>query len=169
MARRIRATTRRILVTREDIAKHSQQFVLFPRLWDTFASRAPGLTLAWRDVQFLPGNRARVPKSPGVYAFVIRRHIGDHPQHVYLMYIGSTDNLHRRYGQYLREEIAGESREDVIWMLNTYSGKLWFTYSTVAAGTEEDLEEKLYTAIWPPINRKGKAIPAMLDRVGRAF
>lgn len=85
------------------------------------------------------------------------------------MYVGSTDNLRRRFGDYLRERIVGENREDVIWLLNTYAGKLWFTFTPVMDGTYKDLEEKLYTAIWPPINRMGKTIPGMLERAGRAF
>lgn len=151
------------------MAKHSLPFVLFPDLWDTFARRAPGLRLQWREVPFKRSNKKKLPTTAGVYAFVIRRHVGDHPQHVYLLYVGSTDNLQRRFGDYLRERVAGENREEVIWMLNTYAGRLSFTFSEVADASYGDLEEKLYTAIWPPINRAGKTIPGMLDRVGEAF
>lgn len=165
----MRAPTRRILVTRGELSKHSQSLVLFPRLWDTFAKRAPGLRLRWEEVPFRRASQARIPQAAGVYAFVIRRHVAEHPDHVYLMYIGSTDNLRRRFGDYLRERVSGESREDVIWLLNTYARTLWFTFSTVVDGSFAELEEKLYTAIWPPINRKGKTIPGMLERAGRAF
>lgn len=165
----MRQATRQIFVTRGELSKHSQPFVLFPRLWDTFTKRAPGLRLRWHEVPFIKASQARVPQTAGVYAFVIRRHVADHPNHVYLMYIGSTDNLRRRFRDYLREKVSGENREDVIWLLNTYAKSLWFTFSPVADDSFAKLEEKLYTAIWPPINRMGKTIPGMLERTGRAF
>lgn len=165
----IRSRTRQIFNVTNELSKHTRPFVLFPRLWDTFARRAPGVRLRWAAVRFVAASKRTIPTTPGVYAFVIKRYVADHPEHSYVMYIGSTDNLRRRFGDYLRERVAGENREDVIWLLNTYKRVLSFTYSSVAAADYEEMEEKLYTAIWPPINRKGKTVPGMLERTGSAF
>lgn len=162
-------SARAIAAARAAFSGHNYMMVLMPALWDTFSRAAGGVRLTWQEIPFRGRNADRITADCGVYAFVLRPKIGTHRDHCYLMYVGSADNLRRRFREYLREKDSRRGRTEIVFLLRTYAPVLWFTYAAVANGTQKDIETALYTAMWPPCNTMGKAIPGMLDRTRLGF
>ena len=84
----------------------------------------------WEVVPFRTESRDKIPKEPGLYAFIIS---SDHPKlppHSYVLYVGqsgdgtSQHNLRMRFGDYLRDQKNGASRHAVDRMLIEFKDDL---------------------------------------------
>lgn len=130
--------------------------VLSPSHWQM--CRLP-VTLKWRAVKFEPANVNRVPeKAKGIYTFVVKPGIANHPSCSYLMYVGKAEKqvLRLRFSQYFTEKAKGElsRRPHVTEMLLKWSDFLWFYYAEIADTTMiKQVEEELLAAYLPPTNR----------------
>lgn len=146
---------------------HVKRMVLSPFQWA--ACRLP-VDLHWQARRFTRRNRRQIPTdSRGVYTFVVKPGIANHPCCSYLLYVGETEgqNFRRRYGQYLREKRAGDrsDRPHVTDMLQRWDGFLWFCYARIDDNALiEDVENALLTAYLPPTN---KDFPARVSRALR--
>lgn len=132
-----------------------QKFLLSPDRWRTSRVTIP---LTWQYLKFDAANRALVPKSAGVYAFIVSHTNNHFPNHGFIMYIGITGSnnngrtLYLRYGDYLREQVRNK-RPKVFYMLDKYSNDLQFAYSPITdpAVDLQALELDLNDAIIPPV------------------
>jgi len=133
--------------------EHTVEFILDPRQWVAVVLPIP---LNWNIVPFRENGIQNVPNDEvGVYSFVVQPDIVDHPNCVYLMYIGQTKNqsLRRRYQQYLRDQRTKKGRHLVVRMLNTWPDHLWFCYATIQQIQYiDEIEACLLSAYLPPIN-----------------
>lgn len=133
-------------------------FFLEPARWRASRVKMP---LTWQEVPFSPGGVSRVPKTKGVYAFVLR-HVNNHfPPHGFILYVGITGHLRNgrtlydRAKDYLREQKKNK-RPRVHYMLNKYKDDLFFNFVPIAgAGVDlEELEVDLNDALMPPVGQK---------------
>lgn len=132
------------------------RMVLSPTQWQS--CKVP-VKLAWRAVKFHRGNTNRVPNDArGVYTFVVKPGIADHPSCSYLMYVGKAQKqmLRDRFCQYFVEKAKGEKsrRPHVTEMLWKWEGFLWFYYAEISNTTKiKGVEDELLAAYLPPSNR----------------
>ena len=142
---------------------HIKRMILSPFQW---AACTLPINLTWRVVKFTSRNVRMIPKTRGVYTFLVQPGIVNHPCCSYLLYVGETENqnFRQRYQQYLREKRAGDEsrRPHVTDMLDKWDDFLWFCFASIE---QEDLikgvEDALLSAYLPPSN---KAFPAKVSR-----
>lgn len=132
------------------------RMVLSPPRWQS--CNLP-VRLTWRAVRFERANMNRVPNNAkGVYTFVVKPGIADHPSCAYLMYVGKAERqvLRSRFSQYFDEKDKGETsrRPHVTEMLLKWEGFLWFYYAEISDTTKiKPVEDELLAAYLPPSNR----------------
>jgi hypothetical protein len=131
-----------------------QCMILFPPAW-----KACNLSvdLSWQMVPFDARCVKDIPNNQkGIYSFVVKPGIANHPACAYLLYVGKTDrNFRVRFSEYLHDEKMGvESRRPHIsGMLYKWKGYLWFCYANVEDITLiEPTEDALLEAYLPPTN-----------------
>lgn len=146
------------------------RMVLSPPQWQL--CKLP-VSLAWRAVRFQRANVNRVPNNAkGIYTFVVKPGIANHPSCAYLMYVGKAEKqmLRGRFSQYFAEKDEGEAsrRPHVTEMLLKWDKFLWFYYAEISDATKiKRVEDELLTAYLPPSNR---TFPSTVRRaVARLF
>ena len=123
--------------------------------------------LAWRSVRFKRANASQVPNNArGVYTFVVKPGIANHPSCAYLMYVGKAERqvLRDRFSQYFAEKDKGETsrRPHVTELLVKWQDFLWFYYAKISDATKiKRVEDELLAAYLPPSNR---AFPSRIRR-----
>ena len=133
-----------------------ERMILSPNHWASFTCP---VTLRWEPIKFGAEHTDDVPNNlKGVYSFVVRPGIADHPQCSYLLYIGKVEDqaFRTRYKQYLKEKQMGNNarRVHVSRMLQKWEGYLWFYYASI----DDDaiigaVEDALLAAYLPSHNR----------------
>lgn len=136
---------------------------MLPPAWASYSFRS---SLNWGVVKFEGVNQSRLPVSSGVYAFLIQPNVGNDLNSSFLMYVGQTNSLRRRFGEYLVEARSATARSKLMRMFHKYERHLHFTYATVRSADCESAEEALLRALWPPINSN---LPADIRAARRAF
>lgn len=134
------------------------EFFLDLKKWRSFRTR---YQLNWQKIRFDETNHASVPKERGVYAFTAELSPAKLPAHGYILYIGITGddseaNLYKRYAQYLRHLKNEDGRPAVYYMLDNWSGDLFFNFVSLP-NTQVDLgkiEKSMIGALMPPVNKR---------------
>lgn len=140
-----------------------KRMILSPNNWKSYT---PHTTLAWEPIKFESGKLNEVPDNlKGVYSFVVKPGLADHPSCSYLLYVGKVEDqdFRKRYKQYLQEKAAGEKarRVHIMRMLQKWDGFLWFYYAAIAdVALIEKVEDALIAAYLPPANRR---VPAEVN------
>lgn len=149
-----------------DLKKYNiARFVLSPTHW----SSCQTTTLSWHTVKFDRSQKKNIPQLKGVYTFVLKPGIVNHPECAYLLYVGMTDrqNLRARFWQYFREKDDPKGREPVKAMLNLWEDYLWFCYAPINdVGQIGSIEAELIDAFVPPINQD---YPGILAKAVKAW
>ena len=119
------------------------EFELYPHLWERkgFARRMK--KVSWQHVFFNEANKVKVPKTSGIYMFVVAPRHAFLRDHTYIFYVGQAVNLHQRFDEYLTEELGEDlehDRERIVDFLDRFRGFLYFNYFECAR-TELDLRE----------------------------
>lgn len=145
---------------------HIKRMVLSPQHWKAYRL---SVALSWQAVKFTYANAHLIPKTRGVYTFLVQPGIANHPKCSYLLYVGETEgqNFKIRYRQYLRESRAGDksARPHVTDMLEKWDGFLWFCFAPIGrAELIEAVENALLAAYLPPSN---KDFPATVSKALR--
>jgi hypothetical protein len=134
---------------------HIRKFLLYPPQWSDRANQLPR-RLKWRCCKFVRRNQRLMPKSKGIYCFVVKPTLRHFFSTMYLFYSGKTcRTLYTRYGEYLKEqENKRKARPKVLEMLTLYKGHLYFYYAAITASDTEiaQCEESLLNAFVPHIN-----------------
>lgn len=149
-------------VRQADEARRFQvNFFLWVRKWDEYK---PVAELEWQVVPYSDEYAEKIPNKPGVYAFCVEPRILPGLQPAYLMYIGQTKHLMKRFKQYCSEAKNYEnSRPKIYMMLNRYRSHLHFYYATVTSETSpEVVEATLLKALIPPQNTR---LPAEVRKI----
>ena len=131
--------------TQNEYKIHVEGICLWPKRWKTC-----NVSLTWHFVALNHESKAKVPSTTGVYSLVIQPGIAGHSACSYLMYIGKSKDLRRRFGDYLT--IERHRRDKIVRLLKIYHGYIWFFYSKVEEKTLDNTEEELVNAFVPPCN-----------------
>lgn len=147
-----------------EAALHRKTFMLWPRQWTGYKHASP---FDWHVVPFTQTSATGIPTDRGIYAFLIQPKIASDVQASYLVYLGQTDSLRRRFRQYLQEAKSDLGRPKLVSLLTLYRGFLYFSYSTIPEPQDlTPVEDALLEALIPPENDQ---FPASVRRVINAF
>ncbi|MBI3245414.1 MAG: GIY-YIG nuclease family protein [Deltaproteobacteria bacterium] len=140
---------------------HSKQlssytFELYPELWATPRIAEYYKSRTWAKTRFVDPPTITIPTQSGIYMFVVAPHCADLHDHSYIFYVGKTDNLRRRYRQYLREQ-RGEGqnpREKVVKFLHHLCDHVYFHFTLVPESELAEAENLLKDNLTPPANER---------------
>lgn len=152
-----------IIREQDEMKAHSHQFVLWRRKWQQYTCPSQ---LVWTIYRLRESERANIPDTAGIYTLLVQPGIASHPWCSYLMYVGQTRSLYRRFGEYLRDERRETGRPKIFRLLTMYSDYLWFCFSPVPIQELDSVEDALITAYMPPANDQ---VPAEVRQVRGAF
>ncbi|MDG7044843.1 MAG: GIY-YIG nuclease family protein [Nitrososphaerota archaeon] len=138
---------------------HEQRFVLWPQQWQTYTK-----SHQWRIQRLEESKKEQIPDVQGIYSLIIQPNIANHDFCSYLMYIGQSNSLRRRFNEYLTKEKEELGRPKIIDFLKRYNRYIWFCYTTDICGTLTDMEEALLSAFIPPLNSQIKGIVGKVVR-----
>lgn len=154
----------------DKLKSRTVSFTLLPEAWQKFNHNQAAFPCSWKIIKLdeMCKNDIDLAKEPGIYTLLLQPGIAAHPSCSYLMYVGQTSDLHRRFRDYLRHEKIKRKRPNVFRLLNIYSGKIWFCFTKVAAHQLNDYENALMNAYIPPVNDKNR-LPAEIRSIKGAF
>ena len=145
---------------------HKVEMLFLPSAWVA----APTIPCKWVRSDFPPNPRSSIPKTPGVYVFVVTTDVFDFPCANGLFYVGKAKNLYERISAYIGDQniqLLNTNRPLVWRMLNTWSGHLKYFYTTTTdVKAAEHLETQMINALRPPFNRR---YDATTSKAMRAF
>lgn len=143
-----------------EVSLHTHEFVLYPKSW---AACSCLHSLAWHAVRLQHGQEGGIPHRAGVYTLLIQPGILDHPACSYLMYVGRSKDLRRRFAEYLDERKRYTGRPLVYRVLALYPAHTWFAYAQVPRQALCEVECNLIAAYIPPANDRleGDLAPAV--------
>lgn len=162
-------STGRVTLGRHALERfHLQRMILSPVQWATCSLP---IKLKWKHVKFSPENSRHVPNATGgVYTFVVKPDIAEHPACSYLLYVGKADKSFReRYYAYIKDKRLGDKsrRPHVEEMLNKWDGHLYFYYAEIERQELiQTIEQILLAAYLPPTN---KSFPGEVQRALQRF
>jgi hypothetical protein len=124
-----------------------------PRRWQIFSQDH---NLAWQTIPFRRGGGAALPEASGFYCFVVANEMPNLPPVYFPLYAGETENLRKRYRNYVTEKNSPTGRFHVRKFLNVFAGEAVFTFAPYPADKADlrRIEKKLNDALMPPYSRK---------------
>jgi len=131
----------------DELMIHRWEFHLVPRLWSVCDVEP----LDWAEVRLAVENKCEVPEASGVYTLLIGPKVASHPHCSYLVYVGKSNNLRRRFSEYLAE-MRNRRRPKVYRFLNKYEEHVCYCFATLAEALVVDAETALINAFMPPCN-----------------
>src|SRR5437762_135071 len=106
-----------VMSTADEARLFTRHFKLVPRRWKDYAYAR---VLTWHRLPFTARSAASIPNLPGVYAFFITPGVPDGLNASYLMYIGETERLRTRFGQYIHRESGPRARAKLYEFFKKY-------------------------------------------------
>jgi len=142
---------------RKGLKDYLRKFIISPTQWDTL----DGLyaTLQWNEIKFDTANASSLPDVEGLYMFVVA------PKKInanfinYLFYIGETNSIQRRFGDYIQKKTAGpkSGQYQVYAMIDDFPNQLYFVYTTFPGLNQlgrRKIESEFLAGFMPPVNSK---------------
>ena len=127
--------------------------VLAPERWD--ACNLP-VQLNWSPILFGDTSQANLlPDTGGIYSFILRPEVAGPPETAYLLYIGKTKEISRRYREYLfYKSLSGyKKRPHIHDMLNKWPEEIWFFFAKLDdRDLRKTVEDTLLNSWVPPFN-----------------
>ncbi len=140
-----------LIRAQDEIRAHSYLFRLWPKQWATYEKAHE-----WKLTKLTKADRDQIPRGSGVYTLITVPDVANHPACSYVMYVGQTVSLWRRFGEYLNKERRSDGRPKVFRYLNMYSDHVWFSYTVVDDMMLDKVEDGLRSAYIPPLNDEFK-------------
>ena len=137
------------IINRQNLVKQfTEPFVLCPKFWKAFNCAHIS---KWSLLKLKAGLN-KPPNKAGIYSLLVQPGVASHPVCSFLVYIGQTVDLARRFGEYLGAERSENGRPMVLRFLNIYEEHMWFCYMEVADAALDETEDALIRAYVPPCN-----------------
>lgn len=155
--------TEDLLTDVKEYGGHIYKFTLWPRLWRNYDD---SVGFDWKTVTLEISQRENIPKDAGVYTLLVNPGIARHPGTSYLMYVGKSNDLHRRFGEYLNERKRFLGRPKIYRLLNFYNEYVFFCFSLLPENEINRAEEELQKAYVPPANDR---LPADIRNIVEAL
>lgn len=147
---------------------HVYDFTLWPKAWDKFDDR---LIFTWQKRRFSESAINDIPESPGVYSFVVKPRIANHPACAFLVYTGQASNLRSRFKQYLAVQQGRRRHSPIVELgLSQHVGGsyLYFYYSLHSKRSLDKYEQTLIDGFIPPWNSK-RTVSSSVGNIVRAY
>lgn len=124
-----------------------------PRRWGAFSQAHE---LVWQTIPFRRGGGGALPETSGFYCFIITNTMPNLPLVCFPLYAGETENLRRRYRNYVTEKNSATGRFHIRKFLNVFSGETVFSFAPYEAEKADlmRIEKKLNDALMPPYSRR---------------
>ena len=136
-----------IIQAQNEMLAHQYVFTLWPLRWTTYSEMHE-----WHLFRLADSEIGNIPDAPGIYTLLALPGIANHPLCSYLMYVGQTISLRRRFREYLGKERKESGRPRLFRFLNIYSDQVWFCFTPVDAAFLDNVENGLKNAYIPPLN-----------------
>lgn len=136
-----------IIKDQDEMKAHEHHFILWPRQWEKYHD-----THNWKICRLNEMEKDQIPNRSGVYSLLVQPGIANHPACSYLMYVGKTKSLRRRFMDYLNERKCETGRPKIFRVLNKYKDYVCFCYTTVRKDDLSGVEDNLLVAYIPPNN-----------------
>ena len=136
-----------IIQAQDEMRVHQYRFTLWPLRWITYSG-----VHEWQLSKLADSEVENIPDVPGIYTLLTLPGIANHPACSYLMYVGQTVSLRRRFGEYLKKERKESGRPKIFRFLNRYSEQVWFCFTTADSSLLDVVEDGLRDAYIPPLN-----------------
>ena len=146
----------------DEYASYMVKFCLWKPKWHQYSLKE---NFEWVTYSFMPCNQKKIPDAPGIYSFVINPSVTKHPQR-YLCYIGRSENLQRRFDQYLRGAKSVSYRPKIVRLLNKWEGFLEFSFTLLEKNQLAYVEDYLNKTFIPPFNDQ---FPTQISKITGAF
>lgn len=144
-----------------EMSEHRYPFTMWPRRWTTYTG-----VHEWQLTKLDESQSGNIPNAPGIYTLLALPRIANHPACSYLMYVGQTESLYRRFREYLTKERRESGRPKIFRFLHNYSEWVWFCFTAVDLNLLDTVEVGLRDAYIPPLNNN---YSGELSRVVGAF
>jgi hypothetical protein len=154
----------------DKVKSRTTKFTLMPEEWQKFIVIQDSFPCKWKIIKLDEKCKddSDLNKEPGIYTLLVQPGIASHPSCSYLMYVGKTFDLHKRFLNYLRYEKRVRKRPNIFRLLNIYGDHIWFCFTNVAADQLERYENSLMNAYLPPVNDENR-LPAEMRQLKGAF
>jgi hypothetical protein len=131
-------------------------FELYPELWTLPRIAEYYGGKAWTHTRFTDPPSVTLPATSGIYMFVVAPYVAKLQDHSYIFYVGQTDNLRRRYGEYLleKEGKGTNPREEIVMFLHHLGDHVFFHYTEVPTTELDEAEDLLKDNLTPPANTR---------------
>jgi len=133
------------LTEESGLKAHLQYFILWPEKWQTYTP-----IHTWDIFDLDITNRDEIPTSSGIYSLILEPCVAGNTSCSYLFYIGRTNNLHRRFNEYLTKE--RHARPKISMFLARYNGHICFCYTLIPESRIKCMEIGITNAYLPPLN-----------------
>ena len=135
------------------LSSGSLNLVLAPELW---AKCKLPVQLTWSPILFDDANQAGLlPDTGGIYSFILKPNLMGLPETSYLLYIGKTKEISRRYRdyQFYKSDSGYKKRPHINSMLNKWPAQIWFFFAKLdGQKVRNDVEDILLNCCVPPFN-----------------
>lgn len=133
----------------KEVAAHTWNLTLLPDAWEDYDENH---SCDWDCEDLNEENNEKIPEVSGVYNLVVEPEIACHPSCAYLMYIGETNDLNRRFYEYTREVEDEKGRPLVRTLLFIWEGYIKFYYIEVGENRRKDVQDSMIEAFRPRFN-----------------
>lgn len=129
------------------------EFKLYPQLWHSKDLATFYAEKKWTICEFKTPP-PELPTTSGIYMFVVGPYCARLKDHSYIFYVGKTNNIKKRYSQYLdeKEGKGTNPRKEIMLLLNNFEGFLYFHFAEVAESELTKAEDLLKDSITPVSN-----------------
>lgn len=137
--------------TKKDFAASGVEFGFESRVVPTKIKSLNKPQLQWNSIKYKTGDDSIIPNNqPGIYAFAISHTNQTLPENCYILYIGISSSLHRRYKEYLNTSII-KQRSNICRMISTWHSVLQFYFAPITDKNIKlkEIEEEMNDALGP--------------------
>lgn len=142
--------------TRKDFIHYRRNFIISPNQWASITGEYEDYE--WSEIKFEDDNRDLLDDIEGIYLFFASPKKINAPFINYFFYVGETNNLNRRFKDYLGKKHKPKSGQYKVYtIIDDFPDDLYFYYVKLPGYTQEErriIEDKLLVAFTPPINSK---------------
>lgn len=141
---------------RDRFLKYRRKFIICPDQWETLLGQYTHFN--WTEIKFDSANLNTINQVEGLYLFFASPKKINASFINYFFYVGETNSLHRRFGEYLSKLHNPKSAQyKVQQVINDFKDHLYFYYVELPGLDQTQrriIEDNFLTAFLPPINSK---------------
>jgi hypothetical protein len=139
------------------------KFCLDYKIWEYQTVINHKITKNWLSVRFTTAQKQQIPKSQGIYFFIIsplKKNLS-HTLHNYILYVGQAENLRARFSEYFNyknsKNPSDQYKRRMVLVWKKYLQFHYFEASSLSKNELTDLEFDLIDTIIPPYNQRFRA------------